>query len=324
MTLNGFALVFVLSLRVLAAAQPVASQSKIATDIPTQITINRATVPDNTVLLFATNEANSTTAPASAMTGEPTAPDPSPSGSSQASGPPQIARPAQHDQWRFSVTPYLWFPGVHGTLGALDRNVNFRASAIDLLSHFRFGLMAAAEARLDRLVLPLDVFWVRLADSRALPFPNLGATTADVKAGVFVLTPKVGYRFVDEERIKLDALTGFRYWHLGQNLKFSPSNLNLGLSRSQNWVDPLVGARIEVPLSGKLAVNLTSDVGGWGVGSQLDYQVAGLLGYKIKENVALQAGYRYLVVNYSAGGAKALLFDVALSGVAFGITINLE
>jgi hypothetical protein len=322
MKLNDFALVIMLSSGVPAAAQTVASDPKIATDVLPQIAVNSAAVPDNAVLLFATNDANSTPAMASAMTGEPTAADPSPSGDPQASHPPQVARPAKHDPWRFSVTPYLWFPGVHGTMGALDRDVNFRASAIDLLSHFRFGLMAAAEARRNRLVLPLDVFWIRLADSKALPFPNLEATTADVKASAFVLAPKVGYRLVDE-KIKLDVLSGFRYFHLGQNLKFSPSNLDLDFSRSQNWVDPLVGVRIEAPLSGKLMVNLMSDVGGWGVGSQLDYQATGMLGYKITENVALQAGYRYVFVNYSAAGAKAL-FDAALSGVAFGVTINFE
>jgi opacity protein-like surface antigen len=52
--------------------------------------------------------------------------------------------------------------------------------------------------------------------------------------------------------------------------------------------------------------------------------VAGVLGYKVKENVTLQAGYRYLSVNYHAGGARSFLFDAALSGVAFGFTINLK
>jgi hypothetical protein len=213
---------------------------------------------------------------------------------------------------------------VHGNVGALDRDVSVHASAIDLLSHFRFGLMALADARWKRLVLPLDVVWVRLADDQALPFPRLAATTAAVKARAFILTPKVGYRLFDEEKIKIDVMAGFRYWHLGQDLKFSPSILNLDVSPSQNWVDPLVGVRIGAPLSAKFEVNLMGDVGGWGVGSQLDYQVAGCLGYKLKENVTLQAGYRYLDVDYHARGTNGFLFDVALSGLVVGVTINLK
>jgi hypothetical protein len=309
MKVNGLALVFGLSLRVLGAAQPAASEPKTATDIPTLMTA------------FANNASDSAIP---VMTDNTTAGTPPSSGSPQTSSRPPVAGPGKYDQWRLSVTPYLWFPGVHGNIGAFDRDVSVHASAIDLLSHFRFGLMATANAQWKRLVLPLDVFWVRLRDDGALPFPRLAARTADVKAGAFVLTPKVGYRLVDEEKIKFDVLTGFRYWHLHQNLKFSPSTLNLDVSPSQNWVDPLVGVRIGTPLSGKFEVNLTADVGGWGVGSQLDYQVAGALGYKVKENVTLQAGYRYLAVDYQAGGRRAFLFDTALSGVALGVTFNLK
>src|SRR6476646_11450110 len=46
----------------------------------------------------------------------------------------QTAAPAGPDnQWHLSVSPYLWFPGVHGSLGTNDRAVGIHASAIDLL-----------------------------------------------------------------------------------------------------------------------------------------------------------------------------------------------
>jgi hypothetical protein len=45
------------------------------------------------------------------------------------------------DQWHFSVSPYLYFPGIHGTVGAFGRDVGFKASAGDLLSNFRFAIM---------------------------------------------------------------------------------------------------------------------------------------------------------------------------------------
>src|SRR6185295_7627101 len=175
--------------------------------------------------------------------------------------------------WQVSASPYLWLPGVHGTVGAFDRDASVSVSPIDLLSHFRFGLMGTADARWKRLILPLDIIWSRLADDKALPRLGLGATTADVKASLFILTPKVGVRLLDEPKIKCDFLTGFRYWHLGQTLSFSPSILNLNFSTSQSWVDALVGGRIEAPLSSKFVATVFGDVGGWGTGSQLEYQV---------------------------------------------------
>lgn len=100
--------------------------------------------------------------------------------------------------------------------------------------------MGVVEARRNRLVLPVDMIWVRLADDKAIPL-EVGVTTANMKAREFILTPKVGLRLLGTERVKIDALTGFRYWHLGESLKFSPSTLGLNFSRSQNWAHPLVG-----------------------------------------------------------------------------------
>jgi hypothetical protein len=249
-------------------------------------------------------------APASETADPPPAPDP-----------PQAGTAAAGDKWHFSVEPYIWFAGVHGTVGGLGRSVGVHASFVDLMSHFRFGLQAAVEARRKRLVLPLDMIWIRLGDDRAVPFPNLQATTAKLTASEFLLTPKIGVRLLDGERFRLDGLTGFRYWHFGQRLAFTPSALGLNFSRSQDWADPLVGVRMQGELSPKVMVTASSDFGGWGVGSQLDYQVVGLLGYKINTVWTLQAGYRYLSVDYRSGG---FVNQTAMSGAMLGVTINLK
>ena len=231
-----------------------------------------------------------------------------------------VAAPSENE-WHLVLSPYLWFPGVHGTMGARDELASIHASAVDLLSHFRFGLLGAADLSYKRLLAPIDMIWVRLGDDKALPGLALGAITANVKASEFILTPKIGFRVLKREKLTIDALTGFRTWHLGQNLQFSPSRLGLQFQGSQNWVDPLVGGRIHVALTPKMEVTIAGDVGGWGAGSQLDYQVVGLLGYKIKPKWTLQAGYRYLDVNYRSGGG---VFDVAMSGVVFGVSINVK
>jgi hypothetical protein len=128
------------------------------------------------------------------------------------------------------------------------------------------------------VVLPLDLIWLRLGDDRALPLSPTG-TVANIKLDTFILTPKVGYRVIDIRMVKIDALAGFRYWHVGQNLRFTTNSLNF--SGSQNWVDPLVGGRILGNLSPKVEIAIGGDVGGWGTGSQLEYSVGGFLGYRI-------------------------------------------
>jgi hypothetical protein len=233
----------------------------------------------------------------------------------------QQAVGAPDEGWHVDLAPYLWFAGTHGTVGVPNREASVHASAIDLLSHFRFGLMGVADVRYKRFIFPIDVMWVRLGDNHALTNIGLGGTSADFKASEFILTPKIGYRLIDEGKFKIDALTGFRYWHLGQKLKFSPSRLGRDFSASQNWVDPLVGGRITVALSSKAEITIAGDVGGWGAGSQLDYQLVGLLGYRIKPKQALLVGYRYLNVNFRSART---IFDTTMSGIVVGVDMNLK
>jgi hypothetical protein len=224
------------------------------------------------------------------------------------------------DQWHITLTPYLWFPAIRGTAGARGAELSVHASAGDLLSNFRFGLMGIVEARHNRLVLPLDVFWVRLGQDKTFVIGQQGIT-ANFKVQQFMLTPKIGYRVINQEKFKVDALTGFRFWHLGQSLNFNPCLMCTNFSASQNWVDPLVGGRIQLDLTPKVVVNIFGDVGGWGTGANIDYEIVGALGYRIKPRWTLQVGYRYTGVDYSSQG---FLFNVIEPGIFFGATINLR
>jgi hypothetical protein len=241
--------------------------------------------------------------------------------------PPQISAPPPppddpENGWHFSVTPYLWFAGAHGTIGALNHDISFHASPSDLLSHVDIGLMGGAEASYKHFVLSGDIVWSRLSDDKALAFPGLGTTTfANMHATQLIWTSKIGYRLVNREKFKIDATTGIRYWHLGSKLGFNPSTLGLNFNGSKNWVDPLVGGQIQTALGRKAELTVLGDVGGWGVGSQLDYQIVGLLGFKIHRAVTLQLGYRYLDVNYRNNG---FIYDAATSGALIGLTFHLK
>lgn len=234
------------------------------------------------------------------------------------SGSPPVGEPTS--DWHFAVSPYLWFPGAHGTVGARGHEASIHVSPGDLLSHFRFGLMGLVDTRYKRIVMPVDVIWLRLGANNALPLTD-EAVNAKLTASEFILTPKIGYRLVDSQIVKIDALTGFRYWYFGESLRLSTSNTSVKFSGSQNWADPMVGGRILANLSPKISVSIGGDVGGWNTGSLLDYQFGAILGYRIKPAVVLQAGYRYLAVDYRNGGTT---LNVVTAGVLFGATFTLK
>src|SRR5580698_9656930 len=70
---------------------------------------------------FSTNALKPWVTPASVVadsvsTDQPTSGDPA------GSPPPQAAKSAPDDGWHFAVSPYLWFPGAHGTLQGPNGN----------------------------------------------------------------------------------------------------------------------------------------------------------------------------------------------------------
>jgi hypothetical protein len=137
-----------------------------------------------------------------------------------------------------------------------------------------------------------------------------------------LITQKIGYRFVDAKKVKVDALFGFRYWHLENTFTLQPTQIANGFSQSANWVDGLGGARIELGLTPKLSAAILGDAGGGS--ARLDYQVAGLLGYRLSRKVVLLAGYRYLNVDYRPTGKPGFIYDVAMPGLVLGATFNVK
>ena len=68
---------------------------------------------------------------------------------------PAAPAPADpHMGWHFTVAPYLWFAGMHGTVGARGYDASVHASFGDVFSYLNIGLMVAAEPRYKKLEPP--------------------------------------------------------------------------------------------------------------------------------------------------------------------------
>src|SRR6201999_2495239 len=86
----------------------------------------------------------------------------------RAPAPQPVASP-DDGGWHFSASPYLWFPGMSGTVGLRGYDASVHASPGDILSNFHIGLMGLVEARKNRFSLPVDIIWVKLEADRGLP-----------------------------------------------------------------------------------------------------------------------------------------------------------
>jgi len=303
----------------LLAAPFLVAQEPAAIPQPSGATVRTQSPPQQLQATTAVSATNNSSADVSAESGLPKE-SPSANPQLQFSSSPQSKPSGDGSDWHVTIVPYLWFLGLHGTSGPPGAEMSVHESPGDLLSQLRFGLMGTVQARHKRLFLPVDVFWVRLESKKSLPTP-LGVISEDMKTREFILAPKVGYFLIDSNKLKATALVGLRYWHLGEGLSLSPPIPGLSFSGSQNFVDPVVGGRIDVDPVPKVEVTVLGDVGGWGTGSKLDYQVVGGLGYKITPRLTLQAGYRYMGVDYRSAG---YVFNTIQPGAFVGVAIRLK
>ncbi len=83
----------------------------------------------------------------------------------------------------------------------------------------------------------------------------------------------------------------------------------------ESWVDPVVGIRAQVNLSRQIFLAAQADVGGFGVSSELAYQLQATMGCNISRSFFVELGYRYLHTDYESGGFS---YDVAQSGAFVG------
>ena len=236
----------------------------------------------------------------------------------QASAPaPQRVSDAADDAWHFNVAPYVFIPGIHGTVGVFGHDASVHVTGSDVLSDFNGGLAGYFMARKNRFVLPVDFFWARVATTKGFPLNELGQNSLRALVSEVIFTPKAGYRVWDGEHFKFDVVGGVRYWHEG--LKLTPRPANITRSDSANWVDAVGGTDFYVPFNSKVWLTISGDVGAGQ--STLDYQGLGLVNFQPKPLLGFFVGWRYVYVNYE-NLITLFTFNVAQSGPMFGLNFQ--
>ena len=169
----------------------------------------------------------------------------------------------------------------------------------------------------NRFSAPVDYMWMRLRDSKAIPFQPDYSVRATLNMSI--ITPKVNYLAVNNPKFKIYGTAGARVWHVGTTLSLVPVIVSYFPSKGVTWTDYVMGARFSVPLGSKASVDVLGD-GGEG-GATLDYQVAGVLNYQLKPKLTAQAGWRYLTEHYGNNGN---VMNTTIQGILFGATYKFK
>lgn len=216
-----------------------------------------------------------------------------------------------HAEWKHRLTPYLMGASLEGTVGAAGQEVDVDLSASDLLSNLEFGFMINYRAETDRFSIGFDGLYTGLG-------ATLESPSAEVDVDQYMIEVTGGYRAAPP----VEILAGIRYNRLSNAIDFR-GPLATQVSASKDWVDPIVGARFTAPLSAKWSFRGRADIGGFGIGSDLTWQLGGYLDVRLSPRSSLQFGYRLLDTDYESGsGLSRFKYDTLVSGPAFGLSLH--
>ncbi|HEV7514017.1 MAG TPA: hypothetical protein VGO27_20145 [Candidatus Acidoferrum sp.] len=182
--------------------------------------------------------------------------------------------------------------------------------------------MTTLDVRRKRVGLLTDLIFMSLSsDQKATPIGDaFSGFTANAKN--LIVDPELYVRLLDKDRVSVDAVGGGRFWRMDNSLDLLPGiQPEVKVGQTQDWVDPVVGARFRVNFNKGWFVSLKGDAGGFGVGSQLTWQTYLGIGKEFKKKYSMLLGYRYLDVDYENGG---FLYDTHMNGPLAGFAIRFK
>ena len=138
------------------------------------------------------------------------------------------------------------FPDCTETVGALGHNASIHVPFTDVFHTLKGIVPIAVEADKGRFLMPVDFLWMKLGVNNGIPINDLGQISIRTHLTQSILTPKVGFRLLDSNHLKFDALGGIRYWYVSLNNSLQPSGLSN--SRSTQWVDGLGRRQVHTAL----------------------------------------------------------------------------
>lgn len=220
------------------------------------------------------------------------------------------------DRWSFTFAPYIWAAGMKGQVSTIPAappasiDVDFE----DILEHIDIAFMGIGEVRKGRFALLADLTYLKVSDDASTPGPLFSGADAEVKT--FIGTFERSYRAVAGTQGHVDVLVGARVWSMTTELSLKAGLLQ-GRERdnSETWVDPVVGAQVRLTLGSGFYLTAIGNVGGFGVASDMTWDILGGLGYQANDWFAPVIGYRHVEVDYEQ---DEFLFDVEMSGPLIG------
>lgn len=239
-------------------------------------------------------------------------------GSALAQHEPEEHRRDDPPPWSVTLSTYGWLAGFSGRSRPFAQapTVSFDKSFSDVWDSLDAMLFANVMARRGRFVMLGDLTHTSSsASGRIAALPGLearGSYDQDTLLGL------AGYRVQESATHAFDLYGGLRLWRVRSSASASLAGQTVVAAEDRFWwLDPVLAARYRQALGERGELLGYGDVGGFGLGSDLSWQLLVLYNHRVHARWTLSGGYRVLSTDYDDDGH---LHDVRIAGPLLGLT----
>ena len=214
-------------------------------------------------------------------------------------------------------------PGHHAvavapmTARQVDRGeVESELSFSDAIKDLNFAFMGTAEARNGPWGIITDLLYFSLSSEGDSP-AGLAFSGVEADSEMTVVSGYLAYRVYEDPKVAFDLGAGLRaFWINSDTSLIGAAAPTETFSYDENFVDPVVAARLRVGFNEKWAGTVFLDAGG--NGDSQTWQALATVDYGLSERWSLRGGYRYMKAEWDTNfGQSSLEFSGPVLGATY-------
>ncbi|MDX1402250.1 MAG: hypothetical protein R3245_10035 [Kiloniellales bacterium] len=225
----------------------------------------------------------------------------------------------------------MWFLSLDGNATVKGQKGDVDVGFSDIWDNLNVAAMFEGEVRKGRMGVFGNIIYADLESENSVSGVDIKADATAVWAGLGVfyrlgpwnLGALKGSGAVPQ--LIVDPYAGARYTYLNLDLDVKDGGPTFG--NNQDWIDPIIGLRSIWQFTPRWSLTTISDIGGFGIGSDLTWQAAGFIGYNFsifqESDSRLLLGYRAFSQDYTnRNGADKFEWDVIAHGPMAGLAVS--
>lgn len=219
------------------------------------------------------------------------------------------------------ITPYMWFAGAKGDIGAVVGGppVALDAEFPGIWDHLSGAFMGKIDARYGRFGALGDIVYMKVSADKNRQVGNVAVIGGEVESELTAGTLAAYWRALASDGLAVDLVAGARYSRSELEVDLSLNNRQISESADRDWWDPIVGIRGIAQVSPRVSLVGYADYGGFGVSSDSLWQVHAGVNYRFTDHVGASLGYRYYSQDFSEDGFD---YNVQIGGPILGLAIT--